>query len=152
MEIIITGSAFDAGNSLKNHIKEKLALIVRKVKKGAIHKIHIVINKEGMNFLCRIDVTEEIDKKAVISSSNQAGDPYVCVDFAIKKLEEQLVKHSKKNITTRNHEGAVLKQDIARIPSETVEEVYEILGDDEDEEEETLEFEGEKKEIHEFKN
>jgi ribosomal subunit interface protein len=152
MEIIITGSAFDTGNALKNHIKEKLTLIAKKVKKGVIHKIHIVINKEGINFVCRIDVTEEIDKKAVISSSNQAGDPYVCVDFAIKKLEEQLVKHNKKNITIRNHEGAVLKQDIARIPSETVEEVYEILGDDEDEEEETLEFEGEKKEIHEFKN
>lgn len=151
MEITITGSAFDTGTALRTHIQEKLALVTKKVKKDAIHKIHVVINKEGIDFSCRIDVIEEIDGKAFISASNHATDVYACADICIKKLEDQLVRHNKKVLTQMKHEGVILKQEINAPGLELPEEVYEVLGDDDEEEDETLEFEGEKKEINEFK-
>jgi ribosome-associated translation inhibitor RaiA len=50
MQIVITGSAFDTGVSIKNHIKEKLDTISKKLKSGKLHKIHAVLNKDGINF------------------------------------------------------------------------------------------------------
>jgi ribosomal subunit interface protein len=141
MEIVITGSAFDTGVSIKNHIKEKLDLVAKKLKDGKLHKIHAVLNKESINFVCKIDVMEEIGGKSIIHASYEATDAYACVDLAIKRIEEQVVRYKDKIITDRNHEGAVFKEKSRHLPeAEIVDEEYEVLGENEadDEFDETL--------------
>lgn len=134
MEITITGSAFDTGVSLRNHIKEKLEIIAKKLRKGKIHKIHTVVNKDGINFLCKIDVIEEIDTKAVIHASHEATDVYACVDLTIKKIEEQFIKRKEKIIDLQKYEGSLMKEKISSIKPEDVEEVYLTIGEDEEDE------------------
>jgi ribosomal subunit interface protein len=131
MEIVITGSAFDTGVSIKNHMIEKLNLVAKKLKDGKLHKIHAVLNKEGINFVCKIDVIEEIGGKTILHASYEATEAYPCADLAIKKIEEQVVKYKDKIITERNHEGAVLKEKSHHLPEVLVDEEYEVLGDDE---------------------
>jgi putative sigma-54 modulation protein len=137
MEVVITGSGFDTGVSIKNHMKEKLDLVAKKLKAGKLHKIHAVLNKENINFHCKIDVVEEIGGKTILHASSEATEAYPCVDLAIKKIEEQIVKYKDKIITERNHEGAIAKEKSHHLPeNELIEEEYEVLGETEADDEE----------------
>lgn len=134
MEVIITGAGFDVGSSLKEHIKEKLNLLGKKFKGSKIHKFHVVFHKTSGEFNTKIDIIEEIDTKTIITSSHSAGDPYVSFDAAVKKLEEQCIKHKERQITKERKDGLDIKDITHHAPTETVDDAYTILGDDEDEE------------------
>ena len=128
MELIITGSAFDTGISIKNHIKEKVDLLLKKLKSGNVHKIHLVLNKDGINFLCKIDIIKEIGAKPILHASSEASDAYPCVDLAIKKIEDQILKYKNKMVSLKKHKGIILKEKSHLVPKvELVEEVYEII-------------------------
>ena len=128
MELIITGSAFDTGVAIKNHIKEKVSLILKKFKSGNVHKIHLVLNKDGINFLCKIDVIKEVGAKPILHASSEASDAYPCVDLAIKKIEDQILKYKNKMVSQKKHNGATLKEQSHLMPEvELVDEIYEII-------------------------
>ena len=136
MEIIVTGSAFNTGTSIKQHIEEKVNIMAKKFKPNTVNKIHTVLNKDGINFLCRIDVIDAVAGKASFYASAEAVDAYPCVDLAIKKIEEQLIKRKEKVLREKKHDGASLKEATKGANQvDLVEEVYDVIGDDDAEEE-----------------
>ena len=131
MEITAVGLNFETKNNVEAYIKEKLSSIYRKVKKGAIHKIHFTIKQEGEDFLSKVDIVEEIDKKAIITASEKAGTAYASIDLVCKNLEEQIIRHKEKVATKHHKNDVIAKEALNHISKETVEEVYEVLDDDE---------------------
>ena len=131
MEITLVGLNFETKNNVEAYIKEKLSLISRKVKKGAIRKIHFVIKHEGEDFLSKVDIVEEIDKKAIITASEKAGTAHASIDLVCKNLEEQIIRHKEKIATKHHKNGVIAKETLNLTSTETLEEVYEILDDDE---------------------
>lgn len=132
MEVIITGANFDIGASLREHVKEKLILLSKKFNEDKIHKFHVIFSKEGISFVAKIDVIEEIDSKSVLNVSHCASDAYVSFDFAIKKLEEQFRKNKEKLVKMRKHTGVLVKEEQNAIAEDGIDETYTILGDDEE--------------------
>jgi ribosomal subunit interface protein len=128
MEIIITGSAFDTGLSVKNHITEKLNNMSKKLNSKNVHKVHLVLNKDGINFLSRIDVIKEIGQKPILHSSAEAADPYHCVDSSIKKIEDQILKYKNKEMSKTKHDGMVTKELVHHSDDlEIVDAIYEVI-------------------------
>lgn len=128
MEIIITGSAFDTGLSIKNHIRDKLDRMSKKLKSKNVHKVHLVLNKNGINFLSKIDIIKEVGSKPILHASGEALDAYPCVDIAIKKIEDQILKYKDKKITKLKHEGFVIKtQNAHQDDLELIDEIYDII-------------------------
>jgi putative sigma-54 modulation protein len=127
MKVIITGSAFDTGVSIRNHIQERLNSVAKKLKSSKIHKLHLVLNKEGISFVSKIDVIDEIQGKTVLHASCEMGDAYTSVDGAIKKIQDQVIKYKDRVLKNRNHSGTIAKISTRNIKLEDVIEEYEVL-------------------------
>lgn len=135
MEVILTGSAFNTGVSLKTYIMQKVSNFNSKFSVNKIHKIHIVLNKEGGVFNTKIDVREEFDSKGIINANTHDSDAYKCFDNAIKTIERQIYVAKERHISGIKKQGTDFKNKIHNNQTKNldiVDESYNVIEDEED--------------------
>lgn len=93
MDIIINGKSIDLGDSLREHIQEKLDYVVCKHFPETIEVI-VQISMDNHNITADIDV--HISKGISLRSTQSAMDAYVAFDLALHKIDSRLRRYHNK--------------------------------------------------------
>ena len=110
MQIQISGQHLDIGDSLRNHIKEKVTAVVTKFFDNPV-KAHINISKSNHHNTFRVDImVNEGTGGRAIKSEAEDYDAHKSVDEAITKIEEQLRRYKSK---IKNHHKKALNDSVA---------------------------------------
>jgi len=101
VQIAVTGKKLDIGESLKNHVEDRLSSSVSKFFEKAIDS-NVVFSKEAHNNMFRADVivNEGTGSGIVIKSNGLAADVYAAFDMAADRIEKQLRRYKRK---IKNH-------------------------------------------------
>mgnify|MGYP006435190029 CR=1 FL=1 len=97
MQVIVSGKQVDVGESLRNHIEEKVRSDVSKYS-DRINTITVVVSKQGHSY--RIDISGNIGTHAglLVKSRREGTDPYGAADLAVDKIAKQ-VRRYKRQLT-----------------------------------------------------
>ena len=95
MHIVVSGKHIDIGESLRNHAIDAVSKGIKKFFENAI-KANVIISKKNTEFFTTIVVNEGTGTHIVVKSDAHHDDPYRSLDKAIKRMELQLEKYSKR--------------------------------------------------------
>ncbi len=90
MHITLSGKHFSLGESLKEHIHAHLKKVIDKYFDHAV-EAHVTLDKTTHGIESHIEV--HIGRNIIVRTTEQAEDPYVSVDAAIKKVEKSLQRY-----------------------------------------------------------
>ncbi len=99
MQVLVSGKKIDIGNSLQEHVKERLEKGVKKYFSRAVNA-DVIFAKESHLFRATILVNEGTGSGVTIKGHAESDDPYAAFDAALLRIEKQLRRY-KRRIT--NH-------------------------------------------------
>jgi ribosomal subunit interface protein len=93
MALRISGKNLDIGESLRQHVSEKVAAVVSRYFNGAVGG-HVVITREGSGY--RSDCTLRLSSGVTVHAEGRAHQPYPCFEQAADKIEARLRRYKKR--------------------------------------------------------
>jgi len=105
MKITISGKQIAIGESLHNHIEQRLEDGINKYL-DRVTSINVVIAKEAHRFKTDIHGNTGTSSGIVIKSSAAADDVYACFDAAAEKIEKQLRRYKRRLTNHHKHTHA----------------------------------------------
>lgn len=105
MDIRVQGSNMEIGNSLTNHVKERLNDVVKKYFDTAVNA-DIFFAKDKNSFRVNIVVNEGVRNINIRSNAN-SGDAYSSFENALEKVTKQLRRYKDKIKNYRRSHGGI---------------------------------------------
>ena len=93
MSLRITGKNFDLGESMREHIEERVEAAVSKYFDGSVSG-HIVVDHEGSGY--RSECTLHLSSGMTLHSEGRAMEPYASFDSAATRLEKRLRRYNRR--------------------------------------------------------
>jgi len=93
MTLRVSGKNLDIGESLRQHVSEKVEAVVARYFNGAVGG-HVVITREGSGY--RSDCTLRLSSGVTIHAEGRAHEPYPCFEQAADKIEARLRRYKKR--------------------------------------------------------
>ena len=111
MILNISGQQVQIGQSLQEHVKNKLEAKVKKFFKEAI-SVHVTFGKEGSFLSAEIIVNDGVKHQSILKSNGKGDDAYSAFEDAFHKIDVQLRKH-KELIKShhKNHHKKTIEDD-----------------------------------------
>ncbi len=97
MQVLATGKNIDIGDSLREHLSERLKDNVAKYFDGAV-RAHVTVEKQRSNFTT--DCTLHLSTGLTLQSHGEGGDAYSSFDTALEHLETRLRRYKRR---LKNH-------------------------------------------------
>lgn len=102
MKVLISGKHVDVGDSLRNHIQDKLKQVVSRYLTDA-PDASVTLDKNHHLFVT--DIALHAKHNLVIRAKDSDGDPYRSADMAIQKIEERMKRYSNRLRDRHRKEG-----------------------------------------------
>ncbi|MGE3248397.1 MAG: ribosome-associated translation inhibitor RaiA [Beijerinckiaceae bacterium] len=99
MTLRVTGKNFDIGESMREHILDRVDAAVSKYFDGGVSG-HIVVDHEGSGY--RSDCTLHLSSGITLHSEGRAQEPYASFDSAAMRLEKRLRRYKRR---LKDHHG-----------------------------------------------
>lgn len=93
MPLRVSGKNLDVGESLRNHVTEKVETVIARYFDGKVTG-HVVISPEGSAF--RTDCSLHLSSGMNLQSEGRAHEPYASFEQAADKIERRLRKYKKR--------------------------------------------------------
>jgi len=93
MTLRVSGKNLDIGESLRQHVLEKVEAMVAHYFNGTVSG-HIVITREGSGY--RSDCTLRLSSGVALHAEGRAHEPYPCFEQAADKIEGRLRRYKKR--------------------------------------------------------
>ena len=93
MTLRVSGKNLDIGESLRQHVSEKVEAVVARYFNGAVGG-HVVITREGSGY--RSDCTLRLSSGVTVHAEGRAHEPYPCFEQAADKIEARLRRYKKR--------------------------------------------------------
>lgn len=90
MKVMISGKHVDIGDSLRNHIQDKLQQVVSRYITDA-PDVSVTLDKDHHMFVT--DISLHAKHNLVIRAKDNDSDPYRSADLALQKLEERMKRY-----------------------------------------------------------
>lgn len=97
MTLRVSGKNLDIGESLRQHVLEKVEAMVSRYFNGTVGG-HVVITRDGSGF--RSDCTLRLSSGVSLHAEGRAHEPYPCFEQAADKIEARLRRYKQR---LRNH-------------------------------------------------
>src|SRR5260370_19692448 len=107
MTLRVSGKNLDIGESLRQHVLEKVQTIVAHYFNGSVGG-HVVIAREGSGF--RSDCTLRLSSGVSLHAEGRAHEPYPCFEQAADKIEARLRRYKQRlkgHMAAGNGQGKV---------------------------------------------
>lgn len=124
MTLRVSGKNLDIGESLRQHISEKVEAVVARYFNGFVGG-HVVITREGSGY--RSDCTLRLSSGLTLHAEGRSHEPYPCFEQAADKIEARLRRYKQR---LKGHTAVVAGQ------GKVANYVVETLSDDDEEPEE----------------
>jgi ribosomal subunit interface protein len=108
MQITVSGKNIDVGQSLRQHIEDRLAEGINKYL-DRVNNVMVVITKEGHLFKVDINANTGTHAGIVVKSTGYADEVYASFDAAADKIEKQLRRY-KRRITNHHSRDSLERQ------------------------------------------
>lgn len=99
MSLRITGKNFDLGQSMREHIDDRVEAAIGKYFDGG-YTGHVVLDHEGSGY--RSDCTLHLSSGITLHSEGRAQEPYASFDQAATRLEKRLRRYKRR---LKDHNG-----------------------------------------------
>jgi ribosomal subunit interface protein len=119
MTLRVSGKNLDIGESLRQHVLDKVQAMVAHYFNGSVGG-HVVIAREGSGF--RSDCTLRLSSGVSLHAEGRAHEPYPCFEQAADKIEGRLRRYKKR---LKGHAGAPSNDDLAKVANYVVETPHE---------------------------
>jgi ribosomal subunit interface protein len=86
MQINVSGKHIDIGQSLQQHVEEKLTTMIPKYMDRVV-EVDVVFTDEAHLFRCDIVLNTGTKSHLIIKGNDLGGDAYACFDAAAVKLK-----------------------------------------------------------------
>jgi ribosomal subunit interface protein len=93
MTLRVSGKNLDIGESLRQHVSEKVEAVVARYFNGAVGG-HVVITREGSGY--RSECTLRLSSGVTVHAEGRAHEPYPCFEQAADKIEARLRRYKKR--------------------------------------------------------
>jgi ribosomal subunit interface protein len=93
MTLRVTGKNLDVGESLRQHVLDKVEGMVARYFNGTVSG-HVVISREGSGF--RSDCTLRLSSGVSLHAEGAAHEPYPCFEQAANKIEGRLRRYKQR--------------------------------------------------------
>ena len=93
MTLRVSGKNLDIGESLRQHVLEKVEGMVARYFNGTVSG-HVVIAREGSGY--RSDCTLRLSSGVSLHAEGAAHEPYPCFEHAADKIEARLRRYKKR--------------------------------------------------------
>jgi ribosomal subunit interface protein len=93
MTLRVSGKNLDIGESLRQHVLEKVEGMVARYFDGTVSG-HVVIAREGSGY--RSDCTLRLSSGVSLHAEGAAHEPYPCFEYAADKIEARLRRYKKR--------------------------------------------------------
>ena len=93
MTLRVSGKNLDIGESLRNHVTEKVQTMVARYFDGTVAG-HVVITRDGSGY--RSDCTLRLSSGVALHAEGRAQEPYPCFEQAADKIEARLRRYKKR--------------------------------------------------------
>lgn len=127
MTLRITGKNFDIGESMRQHIVDRVDAAVSKYFDGSVTGL-IVVDHEGSGY--RSDCTLHLASGITLHSEGRAQEPYASFDSAATRLEKRLRRYKRRlkdhHPTRDNGGGAMMADYVLEAPDIEAEEIHEF--------------------------
>ncbi len=100
MALRVSGKNFDIGESLRQHVQDRIGGSIAKYFDGSFTG-HVVIDHEGTGY--RSDCTLHLNSGMTLHSEGRAHEPYVSFDQAADRLDKRLRRYKQR---IKGHHGA----------------------------------------------
>src|ERR1700752_5180835 len=90
MTLRVSGKNLDIGESLRQHVLEKVEAMVAHYFNGTVSG-HVVITREGSGY--RSDCTLRLSSGVALHAEGRAHEPYPCFEQAANKIEGRLRRY-----------------------------------------------------------
>jgi ribosomal subunit interface protein len=100
MNLRVSGKNLDIGESLRQHVLDKVQAMVARYFEGSVDG-HIVIAREGSGY--RSDCALRLSSGVSLHAEARAHEPYPCFDQAADKIEVRLRRYKRR---LKGHSGA----------------------------------------------
>lgn len=111
MPLRVSGKNLDIGESLRNHVMEKVESVIARYFDGKVTG-HVVISPEGSAF--RTDCSLHLSSGMNLQSEGRAHEPYASFEQAADKIERRLRKYKKRlKEHASGHEAPAERREIA---------------------------------------
>ena len=101
MSLRVSGKNLDIGESLRQHVLDKVEAMVSHYFTGSVGG-HVVIAREGSGY--RSDCTLRLSSGVALHAEGRAHEPYPCFEQAADKIEERLRRYKRR---LKGHSGSV---------------------------------------------
>ncbi|MDX2082857.1 MAG: ribosome-associated translation inhibitor RaiA [Rickettsiales bacterium] len=108
MQVKVSGSNIEVGQSLSQYVEENLVKNITKYFDKAINA-DVHFSKSGNMFKVLINVNEGVKGGITVKSDAQAGDVYACFNEAAEKCSKQLARYKSRIKNFRRRDGGGLK-------------------------------------------
>lgn len=99
MVLRVSGKNFDIGESMRQHVLDRIQSCAGKYVSGPITG-HVIVDHEGAGY--RADCTLHMSKGVTLHSEGRGHEPYVSVDQAADRLEKRLRRYKSR---LKGHHG-----------------------------------------------
>ncbi len=93
MTLRVSGKNLDIGESLRQHVLEKVEAVVARYFNGTVGG-HVVITREGSGY--RSDCTLRLSSGVSLHAEGRAHEPYPCFEQAADKIEARLRRYKQR--------------------------------------------------------
>jgi ribosome hibernation promoting factor len=93
MTLRVSGKNLDIGESLRQHVLEKVQAVVARYFNGTIGG-HVVITRDGSGY--RSDCTLRLSSGVALHAEGRAHEPYPCFEQAADKIEARLRRYKQR--------------------------------------------------------
>ena len=113
MTLRVSGKNLDIGESLRQHVLEKVQSVVAHYFDGSVDG-HVVLTREGSGY--RSDCVLRLSSGVSLQAEGRAHEPYPCFEQAANKIEGRLRRYKQR---LKGH-GAAAGNGKARVATYTV--------------------------------
>jgi ribosomal subunit interface protein len=115
MTLRVSGKNLDIGESLRNHVLDKVQGMVAHYFDGSVDG-HVVITREGSGY--RSDCTLRLSSGVALHAEGRAHEPYPCFEQAADKIEGRLRRYKQR---LKGHAASLAGSGKAKVASYMVE-------------------------------
>jgi ribosomal subunit interface protein len=126
MTLRVSGKNLDIGESLRQHVTEKVEAMVGRYFNGTVSG-HVVITRDGSGF--RSDCALKLSSGVSLHAEGSAREPYPCFEQAADKIEARLRRY-KKRLKVRS--ASAEAQEAPQVQGTVTNYVVEAPTDDEE--------------------
>jgi len=111
MHINISGKHIDIGQSLQQHVEEKLQTMIPKYMDRVV-EVDVVFTDEAHLFRCDIVLNSGTSSHLIIKGNDLGGDAYACFEAAAHKIEKQLRRYKRRLKDHHNKRTAEVAEEL----------------------------------------